>query len=163
MADNVNQQKTAADYVGSTLLARTTVNVYSSPGGTLLRTIKKGGHVGTIYSWVLRDGFVWWELTGGGFVKHDPAAFDASTAEATSYQELQKAEKAAQEQRLKDADPFSGITDPLKNIGTGLSDTLSGLGKALSGIGNNLSTILIAVAIIIVIVVVFQAYKTAKQ
>lgn len=66
------------DFLGAKLVALKDVPVYTSPNGTLIKVVKTGDNVGVIYSYVIRDGIVWWQVDGSntGFVKHEKGSFD---------------------------------------------------------------------------------------
>jgi len=75
----------AADIIGKTLIAKTNVNIRSSPttNAKVLSVAKSGNNVGIVYSWVygkdakgVKDGSVWWQLEGEGFVKHVTGWYD---------------------------------------------------------------------------------------
>lgn len=51
---------TAADVLGRFLIAREDVPVYDLPNGTRIGEIKKGNSTSEVYSYVVRNGQVWW-------------------------------------------------------------------------------------------------------
>ena len=51
---------TAADVLGRFLIAREDVPVYDLPNGTRIGEIKKGNSTSEVYSYVIRNGQVWW-------------------------------------------------------------------------------------------------------
>ena len=51
---------TAADVLGRYLIAREDVPVYDMPNGNRIGEIKKGNSTAEVYSYVVRDGQVWW-------------------------------------------------------------------------------------------------------
>lgn len=103
------EPKTADYYIDATLEALVPVTVYSSPGGTVLRKVEPGSIVGEIYSWVQRDGDLWWQIKEGGFVKHGKGVFNMKRAELTS--------RGKQEEILKAAREGSSALPPLPPAG----------------------------------------------
>ncbi len=141
----------ASYYIGSTLVARKPVNLMSSPDekSTLLQAFPKGANVGKIYSYVIRNGFVWWSVDWfsgkhAGFVKHEPGLFSAPIAEETS-SGLAIATKKV-EQAKAEAETIGAKTlEAGKAIITGTADVVTGVGKTLSSLGGNLRWIIIGV------------------
>jgi hypothetical protein len=76
---------TANYYLDATLRAVQPVDVLNHPGGTIIRTVEPGSIVGKIFSWVQRNGTLWWQLEGSQseFVEHAPGRFDAQMAAYT--------------------------------------------------------------------------------
>lgn len=103
------ETKTADYYINSTLVAKVPVTVYSSPGGTVLREVAPGSVVGEVYSYIQRDGDLWWQLKEGGFAKHGKGVFDEKMAENTS--------RGKQEEILKSAREGSSALPPLPSAG----------------------------------------------
>lgn len=66
---------TADLVINKNLYAKGNVDLYDSPGGKIIRSISDGGLVGNVYSWVTRNGIVYWLFydTYGKpyYVKHD--------------------------------------------------------------------------------------------
>jgi hypothetical protein len=54
------QTLTAADVVGRYLIAKKDVPVYDGPFGTRIGTIKKGNSTAEVYSYIVRQGQVFW-------------------------------------------------------------------------------------------------------
>lgn len=141
----------ASYYIGSTLVARKPVNLMSSPSksSTLLQAFPKGVNVGKIYSYVIKDGFLWWSVDWfsgkhAGFVKHEPGLFSAPIAEETSTGlaiATDKAIKAKEESETIGAK----VEQATKGIITGTADVVTGIGKTLSSLGGNLRWIIIGV------------------
>lgn len=50
----------AADVLGRYLIAKEDVPVYDLPNGTRIGEIKKGNSTAEVYSYVVRNGEVWW-------------------------------------------------------------------------------------------------------
>lgn len=147
--DYADELKDAAWYIGSNLTAKKPVTVYSSPGGTVLRTVQPGGYVGTIYSYVNRTDGLWWHLNAGaGFVKHEPGVFDTGIAKDTA--SGQQHETLLEELTKEDpvTETVKSVTTGVKDVVTGTGATLSGVGSTLTGIGKNLGLILIAVVVV---------------
>lgn len=76
---------TADDVIGSCLIAKSVTNIRETPSlnGKIVGTITPGQIVGPIYSWVERDGYVWWmfdytipgNTPGAYYVAHRSTAF----------------------------------------------------------------------------------------
>lgn len=79
---------TAADVVGRYLIAREDVPVYDIPNGTRIGEIKKGNSTAEVFSWVEKDGQVWWafdytipgQSPSSYYVLHKPGRFSLSAA-----------------------------------------------------------------------------------
>jgi hypothetical protein len=100
---NINGTGTynANDVVGKTLFAKTSVDVFNSPGLTWtekLYTVQPGNVVGVVYSWVNRDGTIWWQLEPGNkFVEHKRGRFDLNALKEQGLETTQEKEEAAKE------------------------------------------------------------------
>ncbi len=78
---------TAADVLGRYLIAKENVPVYDLPNGTRIGEIKKGNSTAEVYSYVVRNGQVWWvfdytipgQTPGAYYVMHTPTRFSLST------------------------------------------------------------------------------------
>lgn len=63
--------------IGNSLEAKNDVKAYNRPNGTLVGIFKKGGIVGTVYSYVINNGKIYWMVDGniGGyetfFIEHE--------------------------------------------------------------------------------------------
>lgn len=99
------EPKTADYYINATLEALKPVTVYKYPGGPVLREVQPGSIVGEIFSWVQRDGDLWWQLKEGGYAKHGKGVFDMKMAELTS--------RGKQEEILQRAQEGSSAFPPL--------------------------------------------------
>jgi len=79
---------TAADVLGRYLIAREDVPVYDQPNGTRIGEIKKGNSTAEVYSFVVRNGQVWWQFDytipgqtpGAYYVMQKDGRFSISTA-----------------------------------------------------------------------------------
>lgn len=79
---------TAADVLGRYLIAREDVPVYDLPNGTRIGEIKKGNATAEVYSYVVRNGQVWWQFDytipgqspGAYYVMHQAGRFTLSAA-----------------------------------------------------------------------------------
>jgi len=125
----------AGYYIGSTLVAKVQLGVWSLPSltSTLLRTIKPGGFVGTIDSYIVKGADVWWMLQGGGYVLHGPGKFDLNTATATA-------------SGKEFADTITELQKPteVERVLTGAADLVGGAGDLLSNVGKNLPLYIVA-------------------
>lgn len=145
--DYAEKVKGADYYIGSWLKALKSGSIYSAPNGTFIDDFYPGETVGQIYSYVLKDGNVWWQLAGkngngtGGFVLHKPGMFDNQVALDTSSGE-------EHEQLLDELSEPNVIEKTVGDLATGVTDTVSGVGKTLSGIGKYLPLIILAVVVI---------------
>ena len=138
------------EVVGYSLFAKKQVTMYRLPDTTsqVVRVVSAGQLIGQVYSYIGRNGNLWWQIGDGftvdGYVLHVTGYFDIDALRdqgALSTEELIAAQRA---QEMMDANPFSlnsllGGGDALKN--------LIGIG---SGIGNTLITVLKYAAIILV-------------
>lgn len=78
----------AADVVGRYLIAKEDVPVYDLPNGTRIGEIKKGNSTAEVFSWVERNGQVWWafdytipgQTPSSYYVLHKPGRFQLSAA-----------------------------------------------------------------------------------
>jgi hypothetical protein len=68
----------ANDVIGKTLIANIPVNVYPSASNTVpLYTVNTGNTVGVVYSWVNKNGVIWWQMEPGNkFVSHAQGKFN---------------------------------------------------------------------------------------
>lgn len=67
--------------IGKTLYALKEVKVYHLPieSSQVIRTTPRAGIVGVVYTYVEKDGFIWWSLENSGYVKHQPNTFSISS------------------------------------------------------------------------------------
>jgi len=159
--------KPADYYLDSILVAKVPVNVYKSPSLTapIVNKYSKGSNVGTIQSWVVRDGNVWWDVNyfsgvHAGWVKHDPALFDSTIAEQTASGAAQTAEvKKLTDAASKPADVGSALVEGAGNALTGATNLLSGVGDTLGSIGKNLKWYVLAVVLVVVILAFLKYAK----
>lgn len=73
----------ANDVIGKTLIANIPVNVYAEATNVnLLYTVRPGNTVGVVYSWVNKNGVIWWQLEPGNkFVSHSIGKFNLQVLE----------------------------------------------------------------------------------
>lgn len=80
----------ANEIVGKTLFAKKKIDVYNSsaPDGKIIYSVNSGDTLGPVYSWVMKNGALWWQLEWqleannfGAFVKHEIGAFDVKALE----------------------------------------------------------------------------------
>lgn len=138
--DFADELKTADHYIGSWLVAKMPVKVYSSPGGVLTKAYSFGQNVGQIRSYVLKNGVVWWELKDGGFVEHAKGKFDTKIAENSA--------SGVEHQQLME-DLNTQQNDPLSVLTSSGSSLLGGVNKTLSFVGDNLKFLVIGLVLII--------------
>lgn len=152
--DSLDAVKRSADYyVNSTLVARNPVTVRKIPSdsGEVVKEYSKGSNVGTIYSWVVRDGQVWWQVNWfsgkpQGWVKHDKSLFDSEIAEQTSQGKAIEVQK--EKERLEEeANPFNQLT---KGV--------SGIAEGFGSFGANFKYVILGV-LILVTVYVFLTFR----
>jgi hypothetical protein len=165
MAEQTEGSHSADWYIGSQLFARYKTNIYKSAGAVQpLKTYNPGAYVGTIESWVLRDGFVWWMLTDLNFVKHVPGQFDAKIAEETAsgkeHEKRMQAMKTLGEDDIGNllAKSTKQVIKGAGNLAEGAGNALSGVGESIGFIGKNLLWILILIAVILIAL----KYKSSK-
>lgn len=89
--------------LNSTLYANTRIDKYAYPGGPSIGKIDRGGIIGTIYSYALLDGKVYWmidDIYGSQtfFVKHDPYDLNLPNKNAI----LNDLARKAEAQKLQD-------------------------------------------------------------
>lgn len=148
--DHADAITKASDYIGSWLVAKKPISIFDYPGGTVVTIRKAGENVGRIYSYLERDGAIWWQLEGNGFVKHGVGSFDTGIAMGTG--------SGAQHQAT--IDELNELTaDPLDKLQGGFSDVLGGAGNALSGFGKNLNMIIILLLVAGALVAMYKLFK----
>lgn len=110
---------TADKFIGGELYSLIPISIMSAPNGSYLRTIKTNEYVGTIFSFVLNNGNVWWQLDDKqgyhiGYVQHETGKFDTQKLENSLIEKERKRqeeiEKAVNE-RKKNNSMFSFIED----------------------------------------------------
>ncbi len=160
--DHVDGIKKATDFVGSWLVAKKLINIYSSPGGAVIGTRNPGQTVGRIYSYVDKYGNLWWQLEGtgggnGGFVKHETGAFDQNIAVGTSSQT--EHEKNVQEMwdKVNEPDLVDKVGSGLSNVVGGVGDVAKGLGNTLTNFGQYLPIIIGALALFVIVTALLKA------
>lgn len=165
--------KPASYYFDSTLVAKVPVTARQSPDDTapVVQTFTKGTNVGVIQDYVVRNGQVWWDVnwfSGShmGWIKHDPALFDASIAEQTASGAVQAATVAKlNTAAAKPASSVEAIADATTNATvnavTGAGNFISGAGDLLTSLGGNLKWIALAV-VLLVVILAFMRYAPAK-
>jgi len=102
----------ANDVLGRYLIAREDVPVYNLPNGTRIGEIKKGNSTAEVYSYVVRNGQVWWQFDytipgqtpGAYYVLQKDGRFSLSAAPGNV---------AVSPSTLPDVDVFPG-TDGIK-------------------------------------------------
>lgn len=151
--------KPASYYLDSKLVARLPVTIYKLPDEKSAVVIKmpKGSSVGTIQSYVVRDGQVFWEVNWfsgkhAGWVKNVPGLFNTEIAEQT-------ASGLEQQKTVDKSNAILNEKSTLDKVTQGVSDAVAGTADALGSFGSNLKWILIGV---VILVVVFAALKFTK-
>lgn len=140
---------TTADYIGGTLKALQPVQVLTGPTGTVVKTVNAGGIVGKIYSWVVRDGVVFWQLESGQFVKHGQNIFDLPYLENSL-------KKAAE---IKEAEIQKKVEQRQEANKSVLYQTGKDLQEGFSFISSNLKWLFVG-ALVIVFIVLFIKLKS---
>lgn len=158
--------KPASYYLDSTLVARVPVTIYRTPSTTsdVVIDIPKGGNVGKIQSYVVRDGQVWWDVywfsgKHAGWVKHEPGLFNTNIAEQTSSGVAHDATVKKSVDTANKKDIIDTTSEAVNKTVEGTGNLIGGLGDTLGSIGSNLKWILLAA---VILVVVFAALKFAK-
>jgi hypothetical protein len=131
----------ASDVIGNWLKAKKQVPVLDRPNGNILRIAKPGEYLGEVYSYVVRDGILFWQFKNNIFVKHGEGLFEM--------------------QQTRPPEPEIS-KDVFGEIGKGISDLVSGAGKTLSGVGQSLGLTAKFLPVIIIFVLLFFAYVYAK-
>lgn len=154
--------KPASYYLDSTLVARKPVTVYKSPSVTspIVMKYKAGSNIGKIYSWTLREGFLWWSVDWfsgkhQGWVLHDPSLFNTKIVEDTASGKLIEDKQAEIKKAVEENDPFKGI----KDVGSGINKAIGGAGDTIGFIGSNMKWILLVV-IVVSLAYAYKAFKT---
>lgn len=85
----------ASQIIGKDLYAKKKITVRKSPSDTaaVAYTVNNGNRVGTVYSYLTRDGAIWWMLTDNNYVKHEQNAFSIQALReqgAKTSEELEK-------------------------------------------------------------------------
>lgn len=76
--NNIGTTYSVNDIIDKTLIAKKKVEVYDSPNlnRQKLYDVQPSGTVGVVYSWVNKNGSIWWQLyPGNKFVIHDANSF----------------------------------------------------------------------------------------
>lgn len=153
--DSVEDKTKASYYLDSTMVARKPVTVFEHPDTTakVIKQYAKGSNVGIIYSYVLRDGQLWWQVNWfsgkhQGWVKHDMGLFDKEVLEASS--SGKKITDAQEARRLEEEN------NPLNKLAKGFSDATSGIGETISFAGKSLKWVLLGVIVIAVLMLVYK-------
>jgi len=74
-------QFSVTQIIGKTLYGiHEAIKVHHLPveASNVIRTVPKGAPVGVVFSYVLREGVVWWQLENSGWVKHEKGKFSIS-------------------------------------------------------------------------------------
>lgn len=141
----------AADIVGATITAEAPVEMYNTPNGTIVKTYKKGAHIGTVDMYVIRDGFVWWRFKDGLWCKHDKNKLEVD--QSTTHDDIVK-EQAKNNKTIADK-----IEEATGSVIEGTGNIVKGAGDSLSFIGKNMTVILIILAVIIALAFYFMYVK----
>lgn len=90
----------ANDVIGKTLIANIPVNVYSQAANiNLLYTVRPGNTVGVVYSWVNKNGVIWWQLEPGNkFVSHSIGKFNLQVLEDQGLLTTEEKEQVKEEE-----------------------------------------------------------------
>lgn len=100
---------TADDFIGGTLIALKDIPVLNTPGGSVAKTIKAGGKVGTVYSFLNRPEGVYWIIENDKYVKHGEGLFDKEfLIQSIKLNETQRAKEISEAAAKKQV---SGIGD----------------------------------------------------
>lgn len=131
--------------VGRDLFALQPVTVYTN-AGSVAYTVQPGQRVGTVYSWLERDGQIIWILEGNYYqVRHTPGAFDLEAIQeqgGKTNEELKKERENANKTWFERA--FSNV-----------AETFSAQSSALkTGI-----TILIIILVVVAAIKIIQISK----
>lgn len=104
---------TADLMIGKTLYAKQSVKLYSGNLITVIGTVSPGGVVGVVYSYVVRNGKLYWEFKGSNgahyYAEHNTYAYQLTPAVVTAleqYQDKIDAENEQQQIAAKGAIPY---------------------------------------------------------
>lgn len=142
MPDNVEGQP--SEFLDGTLVALKPMIIYSRPDGNNIRSVKANQTVGKIYSYVVKDGVVWWQLYDNqGFVKHGSGLFDAQMLQSSI-----AAVKSASDAKVKAAAD--------KRINANREKLISDLTPDFLG---DLKWYLIGIVVIVVLIMIYKITK----
>ncbi len=151
--------KPASYYLDSTLVAKVPITIYKNPDikSDIIIEIPKGGNVGIIQSYVIRDGQVWWDVNWfsgkhAGWVKHVKGLFNTDIAEQTS-------SGSEQSKTVSKSNSILNEKSTIEKVSQGIGNAVEGTADALGSFGSNLKWILIASVILIVIYFGIKAFK----
>lgn len=138
------------DIIDGNLYALKPISVFNKPDGTVLKTVPKGAFVGKVYSYVQKDGSVWWQLNDlKSFVKHTPDSFDLSKLK----QSVEAVKVAKQVEIMKKVeDRLASNTNPLYTTGKSLE-------KGLDSILPDFKSITTILYVVLGIIVISMVYK----
>lgn len=76
----------ANEIIGKTLFAKKKINVLDNhaDNSKILYSVNTGNSLGPVYSWIMTNGALWWQLeanNNSAFVKHEIGAFDVKALE----------------------------------------------------------------------------------
>lgn len=141
-------------FIDAIFVANHPITVYKNPDvkSGIVKEYPKGAQIGRIYSWVMRDGHLWWQIDWfsgkfQGWVRHMPGSYDETTAVKTSSQIKHNETLNRQEKEQAEHDQKYGaniVTDVIKgtsDVVKGVGDLATGAGRAVGGLGDTLATI----------------------
>ncbi len=94
----------ANDIIGKTLIAKKNIAIKRQPsrGAPTVFTVRPGSTVGVVYSWIQREGALWWMMYDDKgntyYVYHEPGAYDIGALNAqgaVSLEQVQEQQAAA--------------------------------------------------------------------
>lgn len=152
---------------GEYIYAKGRVNKLSSPGGTVIGTVDNGKLIGTVYSYVLYNGKVYWMINGiyAGqqpfFVEHNPNTLNLPNKQAI----LNEIAREAEKQKLDDKGILQYNIDKYLPwiIGGGIAfialPTIIGTKHKLAGMKKNKNGLLIIGAVLAFYFLTRKKYK----
>lgn len=105
----------ANQIVGKTLIAKKPVAIKRLPSKSAptVYTVPVGSTVGVVYSWISRDGLVWWmyydDKGNTYYTQHEPGRYDVGALSAQGTQSLEQ----IQEDQKKDDSPVGYYIEKL--------------------------------------------------
>jgi hypothetical protein len=159
-------------YQDGKVVGNTSIPLYKSPGGTLLKTFSKGSEVGYIYSATLKPDGVWLWIDSAkgvikGWIKFEPWKFDLNILDK-SVKENQRAKDALIEEKVTERQAANtsalyqtgkATVKTVSDVATGVKDTVSGAFSTVAFIGRNMKYIVI----LLIVVLVFYTLSQGKK
>lgn len=113
MADQIYS---AAQVIGKSLIAKTKINIRRLPSQTaeILSVTKPGQTVGKVYSYVEKEGFIWWQLNNekGPWVAHKAGWYSITALKSQGAKTVEQEIEEKQENEKTITDKLSDFFSP---------------------------------------------------